>query len=205
MRGFILSINKAKEEDLVVTVLSINAKESYYRFFGTRHPIFQIGYLIDFELLSDNSKYLPRLKSVKHIDFPWIIDNNRVNIWTDFIKALDKHLHDKTKVDDFYFELLLKSALLLNKQNPKRVVCESYLHLLEHEHRLNTNPICLICQNKIYNKVSLMQGYKMTHPNCINQNSFNIDLILDFFKSKSTIHIEDKEINLLFKRVIDGF
>ena len=205
MRGFILSINKAKKEDLVVTVLSINSKESYYRFFGARHSIIQIGYFIDFELLSDDSRYLPRLKSVRHIDFPWIMNNHRVDIWRDFIKALDKHLYDKTKVDNFYFELLLKSALILDKQNPKRVVCESYLHILEHEHRLNTNPICLICQNKIFNQVSLMQGYKMTHPNCINQYSFDIDLILDFFKSKSTINIEDKEINLLFTRVIDGF
>jgi len=179
MRGFIFSINKAKKEDLVVTVLSINSKESYYRFFGARHSIIQIGYFIDFELLSDDSRYLPRLKSVRHIDFPWIMNNHRVDIWRDFIKALDKHLYDKTKVDNFYFELLLKSALILDKQNPKRVVCESYLYLLEYEHRLSSNPICLICQNKIFNQVHKIKAVP-GRLECVANLDNNSNIVVDF-------------------------
>ena len=205
MRGFILSIKKAKGEDIVVTILSLYAKESYYRFYGARHSIIQVGYLIDFELLSDNSRYLPRLKSVRHIDFPWILEDSRVDVWREFIQALDTHLKDKSKLDSFYFELLLKSAFILDKQNPKRVAIESYLHLLEFENRLISQPICLICQTQISQDTSLMQGYKMAHPNCINKYSFNTNLIIKLFQTKSTIDIEDRDIDWLFTRVIDGF
>jgi len=49
VRGFIINIRKAKNEDVIVTVLSNSNVNFYWRFFGARHSILQIGNLIDFE------------------------------------------------------------------------------------------------------------------------------------------------------------
>ena len=37
MRGFVINIKKAKNEDIIVTVLGDNSVTDYWRFFGARH------------------------------------------------------------------------------------------------------------------------------------------------------------------------
>jgi hypothetical protein len=43
MKGFIVSLRRAKNEDLIVTLLEERALRSYYRFYGARHSILQLG------------------------------------------------------------------------------------------------------------------------------------------------------------------
>jgi hypothetical protein len=157
MKGFVLSINRAKNEDTIAVVLTSNDVRSYYRFFGARHSILQLGYLIDFEIEGEDGKFLPRLRSLSHIPFEWIYDKNRLLIWQNYIRLFAKHLKDASHIDSFYYDLLLESAKKWHKQNPKRVVCDSYLQLLDYEGRLHYDEYCFVCETPIENQVSLMQ------------------------------------------------
>ena len=62
IKGFILSVRKSKNEDSIALVLSPTEVRTYYRFFGARHSILQLGNLIDFEVEGEGSSFLPRLR-----------------------------------------------------------------------------------------------------------------------------------------------
>ena len=70
MRGFIVNIKKAKNEDVVVTVLTNNSVQSYWRFFGARHSILQIGNLVDFEVKESQNNFMPQMRSLSQLSFP---------------------------------------------------------------------------------------------------------------------------------------
>ena len=139
MRGFIINIRKAKNEDVIVTVLSNDSVKTYWRFFGARHSILQLGNLIDFEVTESKKSFMPSMRSLSHISFPWIFSNNHLLIWQNFIKLFESHLRDAIELDNFYFDLLLTTAQKWHKQNPKRLAIEAYMQLLNHEGRLYDN------------------------------------------------------------------
>ncbi|HHD80915.1 MAG TPA: recombination protein RecO, partial [Campylobacterales bacterium] len=86
MKGFILNIRKAKNEDIIVTVLSNCEVRSYYRFYGARHSILQLGNLIDFEVQESKNGFMPQIRKISHISFTWISSTNHLSIWQNFIK-----------------------------------------------------------------------------------------------------------------------
>jgi len=86
MKGFVLGLRKAKNEDSIALVLSHKDVRTYYRFFGARHSILQLGNLIDFEVEGEGSSFLPRLRSLSHLGFPWLFDKNKLLLWHNFIK-----------------------------------------------------------------------------------------------------------------------
>ena len=147
---------------------------------------------------------MPRLRSLSHMGFPWLYDRNRLLIWHNFIKKFEPHLRDAETLDSFYYDLLLNAAKKWHKQNPKRIVCESYIHLLTYEGRLYEGENCFICEQRIEEDIALMQAFKPAHPQCIYSPALPTKKILDFFKSKKTIFLEDKEVDYLFNVIMKG-
>ncbi len=204
MKGFILSVKKAKNEDSIATVLTATEVRTYYRFFGARHSILQLGNLVDFEVEGEDGHFMPRLRSLSHMGFPWIFDKNKLLMWHNFIKKFEPHLRDAEELDAFYYDLLLNAAKKWDKQNPKRIVCESYITLLEYEGRLYPEENCFICEQRIEEDIALMQAFRPAHPTCIYAPALPTKKILDFFQSKKTVFFEDHEVEYLYDVVMKG-
>jgi len=205
IKGFILQVRKAKNEDSIALVLTEHHVRTYYRFFGARHSILQLGNLVDFEVEGEDGRFLPRLRSLSHIGFPWIFDRNRLLIWHNFIQKFEPHLKDADEIDPFYFDLLLNAAKKWDKQHPKRIVCESYIRLLDFEGRLYPEENCYICEHRIEEEIALMQAFKPAHPDCIYTPSLPTKKILDFFESKKTVFLDDYEVDIIYDIVMKGF
>ena len=137
MQGYILNINKVKDEDLIVTILTENKLKTLYRFYGARHANINLGYKIDFEAIASAKSTISMLREVLPLSAKWMLESNRFFIWQQFIKLLYRHLEDVNELDSFYFHLLEETSIMIAKQNPQRVVIESYLQLLEYEGRLH--------------------------------------------------------------------
>ncbi|MEA3492604.1 MAG: recombination protein RecO [Campylobacterota bacterium] len=204
MKGFVIALHKAKNEDTIATVLSSHEVRSYYRFFGARHSILQLGHLIDFEVEGEQSRFMPRLRSLSHIGFPWLYDNNRLLLWHNFVKLFEPHLRDTEEIDTFYYRLLLDAAQRWDRQNPKRIICEKYLSLLIYEGRLHDDEKCYICEQCIEREVSLMQAFIPAHPYCIYSPALTKEHISTFFKIGKTIYLEDHEVEYLYDIVMRG-
>lgn len=138
------------------------------------------------------------------MSFPWIFDKNRLLPWHNFIKKFTPHLQDAEEVESFYFYLLLNAAKKWDKQNHKRVVCESYIKLLEYEGRVHPQDQCFICEGSIGEDVALMQAFKVSHPSCIYTTSLQTNKFLKFIDMKSTIELEDYEVDYLYEVVMKG-
>ncbi|MCH9739289.1 MAG: recombination protein RecO [Epsilonproteobacteria bacterium] len=205
MQGFIINIRKAKNEDVIVTVLSKSSIESYWRFFGARHSILQVGNFIDFEIEQDRSNFMPKMRRLSHISFPWIFSANHLLIWQNFIKLFEPHLKEATQLDSFYFDLLLALAKKWDRQNPKRLAVEAYVKLLAHEGRLYDNGFCYICEEVLGDKVGLMRAYIPAHPHCIYANALDKNSVFELFNTKSTIKLEDFIIDEFYNILLKGF
>jgi recombinational DNA repair protein (RecF pathway) len=205
MKGFVVHLSKAKNEDMIVTILCAHSIKAYYRFFGARHSILQLGHLIDFEVDGEQSHFMPRLRSLSHFGFEWLYESNRLLMWHNFIKLFEPHLRETEEIHSFYFELLLKAAQKWSKQNPKRIICESYLALLRFEGRLYDTRRCYICEDPIEQELSLMRAYIAAHPACIHAPTLSKKRIDEFFESGKTISFEDNEIEYLYSVVMKGF
>lgn len=186
-------------------ILSNTEVKTYYRFFGARHSILQLGNLIDFETEGDGSGFLPRLRSLSHMGFPWLFDKNKLLLWHNFIKKFEPHLKDAQEVDSFYFDLLLLAAKKWDRQNPKRVVCESYIALLHHEGRMHDDEHCYICEDRIEEEIALMQAFIPAHPHCLYAPALPSKKILDFFATQKSVFLEDHEVDYLYEIVMKGF
>jgi hypothetical protein len=201
----VLELKKAKNEDMIALILSKNEIKSYYRFYGARHSILQVGYLVDFENDDRYSSFMPQLRSLSHIGFSWLKDRNRLLLWHNFISAFIPHLRDTNEIDTFYFDLLLEAAQKWGKQNPKRVACESYIQLLKFEGRLNLPERCYICDGEIQEDVALMQALKPAHPECIYTASINKEKLLSLYENGSSLYLEDDDVAYLFDVLLKGF
>ncbi len=177
---------------------------TYYRFFGARHSILQLGNLVDFEVEGEDGRFMPRLRSLSHMGFPWIFDKNRLLMWHNFIKKFEPHLRDAEALDTFYYDLLLSAAKKWDKQNPKRVVCEAYIALLSYEGRLYPDEHCFICEQRIEDDIALMQAFRPAHPKCIYAPSLPTKKVFDFFASGKTVFFDDFEVDYLYDVVMKG-
>ena len=148
---------------------------------------------------------MPRLRSLSHMGFSWLFDKNRLLIWHNFIKKFELHLKDAQDIDPFYYNLLINAATKWDRQNPKRIVCESYISLLDYEGRLYIDEKCFICEQRIEEDIALMQAFKPAHPRCIYSPALPTKKILDFFKSKKSLFLEDYEIEYIYEVIMKGF
>jgi len=203
MQGYILRVQKVRDEDLLVFVLTPNLLVKSYRFFGARHSNIMTGYKIDFEL-EQEAKFLPKLRSILHLGFKWLLERDKLIIWQQFMRLLHAHLKDAEHLDKFYYELLNHAAAHFGKQNPRRIIVESYVKILEFEGRLHSELECFICDEEIESELCLTRGFLPSHKHCLDRSDFNTSKIKNLFDTKSTIELNDDEINRLYKILLDG-
>ncbi|MBQ9876768.1 MAG: recombination protein RecO [Campylobacter sp.] len=204
MQGYILKITKVKEEDCIVDILTRESLVKAYRFYGARHSNITQGYKIDFELIS-NMNFLPQLRGALHLGFEWLTQREKLLFWQQFIRLFHAHLKDAEFIDEFYFNLLENAAVKFGKQNPKRIIIESYLQILEFEGRLHSEPICFICDDEITDFIALGRAFLPAHEYCVNQNGFNLNQLKELFSTKKTTNLDDEMINSLYNIVLQGF
>ena len=205
MQGFILNLNKVKDEDLIVTIISRNSLDTLYRFYGARHGVINLGFKIDYEKENSSKSTIYRLKDVIHIGFKWINDYKLLKLWQDFSALFYKHLKDTDELDVFYFELLNRASQDWSRQNPKRVAIESYIKILEHEGRLYKEFECFLCSTPILDDdISLLRAFLPTHKSCSHTFSIKKSALIELFKNKSTLFLNDEEIDRLWYVLLEG-
>jgi recombinational DNA repair protein (RecF pathway) len=204
MRGYILNINRVRDEDMIVTILTRDSVIKAYRFYGARHSSINIGYKIDFELEESIRVTISRLREVVHIGYDWMLDNPKVYLWQQYIKLLAKHLRDVDEIDEFYYDMLESLESNLSMQNTKRAIIEKYVYLIEYEGRLHTDYRCFVCEREIHHHISLARSYLPAHQKCISTEPFEMYKLQELFESKSTFLFDDFEIDMLWGILQDG-
>lgn len=204
MQGYIINLNRVKDEDLIVTIISKDSLQTLYRFYGARHGTINIGFKIDYEIEQSAKSTIHRLKDVIHIGFKWMHDYQKLRLWQNFLSLFAKHLKDAEDIGTFYYDLINNASEEWNFKNPKRVAIESYVKLLAHEGRLHTEKICFLCANKIENDVSLIRAYLPTHLYCTHTLSINSNALNELFTNKSSLFLDDKEVNRLWDVLLEG-
>jgi len=204
MQGYIININKVRDEDLIVTILGENNLYTTYRFYGVRHSIINIGYKIDFELEVNLKSNIARLKDVLQLGFSWILDKEKLYYWQRFIKLFYPHLKDVEQLDNFYIKLLDEITHKISKQNPKRTIIEHYVKLCEYEGRLHKEYQCLLCDQPIQKDISLVRSFLPTHSLCSYSKNFDIIQIKELFDKKSLINFNDDEVDYLWNILLQG-
>ncbi|MGM9996794.1 recombination protein RecO [Campylobacter lanienae] len=203
MQGYILKVQKVRDEDCLVTILAKNRQIKCYRFYGARHPIITQGFKLDFELV-ESKAFLPHLRSTMHLGFSWLLDRDRLLIWQNFMRLLATHLRDVEESDEFYFELLESCAKKFYRQNPLRVLLEAYILILKFEGRLHLDSNCFICDGIIADEIALGRAFLLAHPKCIGKNKLPKDDIIKFLSTSSTAHLSDDTIKELYLILLEG-
>lgn len=204
MQGFILNINKVKDEDLIVTILSRESLDTLYRFYGARHGVINLGFKVDYEKEGSPKSSIERLRDVIHVGYKWINDYKLLRLWQDFCTLFYKHLKDAHELDAFYFELLENASLKWGLQNPKRVAVESYISILEHEGRLHSETTCFLCSLPIENDISLIRAFLPTHKECSGTFGIKQDAFTELVENKSTLFLDDDDIKRLWYILLEG-
>ncbi|RAZ49723.1 recombination protein RecO [Campylobacter hyointestinalis] len=203
MQGYILRVQKVRDEDCLVFILTENKLVKSYRFYGARHSIITQGFKLDFEL-EGGGVFLPHLRNSMHLGFKWLFQRERLLVWQHFMRLLYEHLKGVEEPGDFYYNLLDICAYKFEKQNPKRVVIEAYLQILDFEGRLHKDICCFLCNQKIKGELSLARGFLPSHISCLNKTKFLHQDIAELFSSKKCTHISDNDIDSLYYIVLEG-
>ncbi|WP_181881520.1 recombination protein RecO [Helicobacter sp. MIT 99-5507] len=205
MQGFISGITKLKNEDIIVQIITQNKFLSLYRFYGLRHSIISIGRKIDFDI-EYNGQFIPKLRNIIQLGFAYESDFTKLYYWQQFLKLLNNHLRDTEDIPSFYFEMLNNGAIILNKQNPSRVLIEMYVKLLHFEGRLSLDSNCFICNEELSNKIAVTRGFLCAHNSCLINNIEVIDkdLFFGFIKLKKSIFLNDSEVEYLLNALLLG-
>ncbi|MDR0407899.1 MAG: recombination protein RecO [Campylobacteraceae bacterium] len=205
MQGFIININKVRDEDLMVSILTKDKLKIVYRFYGARHSTINLGYLIDFEIQTSVKSNIAQLRNVIHLAHSWNLDRDRFYIWQQFVKLFYRHLRDIENLDGFYFELLTDCAKKWQKQNPKRVAVEAYLELLQFEGRLHSLDHCFLCEEKITSdEIALARAFLPAHTECIHDKGFDVNKLKQLFDKKKTLFLDDDEAEYLYRVMNEG-
>jgi len=176
-----------------------------YRFYGARHSYINVGYLIDFIVEESSKTTIKRLRNVVQLPFSFLFNFEKMLNYKHFINLLNTHLNDITKIDSFYYNLLLTITDLMQYRDSKRVLIESYVKLLEKEGRLHKDFICFLCEKKIEDKIALTRAFLPAHERCIYEKGFENKKINELFENKKTILFLDSEIQRLWKIMNLGF
>ncbi|WP_457597620.1 recombination protein RecO [Hydrogenimonas sp.] len=204
MQGFILHVGKARNEDTIVTILTRNRIERLYRFYGARHPIVTAGFKIDFEAQRDHPHFMPRLRHVVHLGYPWLKEPERLRIWRYLLALLHEHLRDVEEPGPFYYDLLERCAAIWHLQNPKRSAVEAYVALLAHEGRLHPPSDCFLCGGALEESVGLARAFLPAHPRCVVARALPREAVETLFETGKTIHLEDEAVETLWLTLLEG-
>ena len=205
MQGFILAIRRVRDEDLLVTVLTEHRLMTLYRFYGARHATINLGYKIDFDYETSAKTSLLRLRNVLHLGYPWLFSHEKLFMWQNFCKHLMSHLNDVEELDPFYFQLWNFLATRWDKTDPKRLMIEGYLTLLEHEGRLHEPRQCFLCDNPLGKSIALGRAFLPSHPECLGRLGFDYPDIMTMWETKKTLTLDDSIIDRLYAILTEGF
>ena len=139
------------------------------------------------------------------MSYSWLFDYKKLFIWQEFIKLLNTHLKDVEEVENTYFQILERSGKKFEKQNPKRVLIEEYINILENEGRLHSDFRCLSCEEKIEDELTLARSFYPAHKSCIYESTkYDKNKIEDLFNNKTTMLLSDKECDNLWNLILKG-
>jgi recombinational DNA repair protein (RecF pathway) len=204
LQGFIIKVNRFKDEDLIVTIITQENLQTLYRFYGARHGVINLGFKIDFETQMGLNTTIARLRDVIHLAHPWILDRTRLSIWQQFIALFYPHLKDADEIGSFYFDILDSAASSWHQQNPKRIAIESYIKILKHEGRLHEDFICLYCEKTVEDEISLLRAFLPSHPKCSHRLSISSRTLRKLYSDESTLFMSDKDVDILWYVLIEG-
>ena len=204
MQGFIIKLNRVKDEDLIVTIISEEKLTTLYRFYGARHSPINLGFKIDYEAETSLKSTIPRMRDVLHLGFPWLREYDRIRIWQQFIALFYPHLQHSEFIGSFYYNLLETMAQKWSAQNPKRLAIEAYVRLLEHEGRLHREMNCFFCDSPIENDISLIRSFLPAHKECSHTLSINQKGLRWLYDNASTLFLDDIEIERLWYVLNEG-
>ena len=205
MQGFIINLNRVKEEDLIVTIVSKTNLHTLYRFYGSRHGTINIGFKIDYEIETSTKSTISRLKDVVHIGYKWINKREDLQLWQQFASLFYQHLIEAEELSSFYYDLLEEASIQWGKQNSKRVAIEQYIKLLQYEGRLYHKQICFLCSNEIKDDPSIIRAFLPTHYHCNKTMPVNKNAFLELCTNKNSLFLSDKEIDRLWNVLMEGF
>ena len=205
MRGFVLNTVRVRDEDLIVRILTKDEVLTLYRFYGARHSYINVGYHIDFVVEESAKATIKRLRNVTQLPFSFLFDIEKMLNFKIFVGLLNKHLSDVTKIDEFYYNLLVDITKKMQNRNPKRLLIESYIKLFEKEGRLHKEFECFLCERKIDENIALARAFLPAHERCIYEEGFERKKIKELFENKKTLLFSDKEIERLWKIMNLGF
>jgi recombinational DNA repair protein (RecF pathway) len=205
MQGYIIRLQRVKDEDLILSILTQDRLETLYRFYGARHSTINLGYKIDFEIERSLKSTIGRLYDVVHLGFPWMLDRHRTQLWQQFVALFYPHLKDADETGGFYFSLLDHCAQQWEKQNPKRIAIEAYAMLLHHEGRRPDTRTCFFCEAPIQDEqVSLIRAFQYAHKACAHRTGVakaSVDELLERF---SALFLNDDEVDTLWVTLLEG-
>lgn len=140
-----------------------------------------------------------------HIGYEWLGSSPKLLIWQQLCQILYDKLKDAHEIDSFYFLALEKAAKKWSLMNPKRMAIELLISMLDHEGRLDKSNRCFYCQQKLLENVALAKGYAKVHENCIGASGFRSEHIAHLYDNKSTIFLNDNEIDRIWTLSLQGF
>lgn len=205
MQGYIIRLQRVKDEDLILSILTQDRLETLYRFYGARHGTINLGYKIDFEIEHSLKSSIGRLYDVVHLGFPWLLDRHRTRLWQQFVSLFYPHLKDAEETGGFYFSLLEQCAQAWEKQNPKRVAVEAYARLLQYEGRLPDAHTCFFCEQPIADaKAAVIRAFQVAHVNCAHRSGVTKHAVDELLLNYSALFLSDKEIDTLWLTLLEG-
>lgn len=204
MQGFIIKLNRAREEDMIVSIIAEESLQTLYRFYGARHSPINMGFKIDYEAEYSLKSSIARMKDVIHLGFSWMGEYERLRLWQQFIALFHPHLKDSESIGNFYFDLLNDASRRWKDQNPKRVAIESYIRILDHEGRLHRELNCFFCDLPIENDISLIRAFLPAHRNCSHTLSINPKGFEWLYTRASTLFLDDNEVERLWYVLNEG-
>ncbi|ANV98286.1 recombination protein RecO [Helicobacter enhydrae] len=199
MQGFILRIAKVRDQDLIVSVLTSSKILQAYRFYGMRHSIIALGRKIDFDL-QYQGVYLPKICNLIQLGYAWEQDYSRVYVWQFVMRLLSKHLVEVQELPRFYYDLLEQSATKMQMQNPMRVALEMSAEIVEYEGRSARlqSEMCFLCGRALQDGISLGRSFLFAHPQCAGGYVFKRHKIIEFLSQRSSIGLDDLEVEHLW-------
>jgi recombinational DNA repair protein (RecF pathway) len=205
MRGFILDTVRVRDEDLIVRILTPDEVLTLYRFYGARHSYINVGYHIDFVVEESPKATIKRLRNVTQLPFDFMFDLQKMLDFKTFVKLLNNHLRDVTKIDSFYYNLLKEISEKISKRESKRLLIESYVKLLEKEGRLHKEKICFLCDEKINGKIALARAFLPAHEKCVMSDGFSEEKLELLFNEKKSLLLDESDISKLWRIINLGF
>jgi hypothetical protein len=164
-----------------------------------------VGYHIDFVVEESPKTTIKRLRNVVQLPFSFMFDLQKMLDFKVFTALLNRHLTDVSKIDPFYYNLMLEITEKMNERESKRLLIESYVKLLEKEGRLHKEKICFLCEGEIEGKTALARAFLPAHEKCVMSGGFEREKIELLFNEKKSLLFDDEEIQKLWKIINLGF